>query len=173
MKIKIGRDPFKRAGAVEYKGAKPRSMRARTHNGHIALVPLPLEISPRLGPPGSECHVFSPYAPSIVSYPHQRRVGDFQDLFCTARVTENGLQLKKFFQPGLTPLAAVTRLLETAKATAEVDSGAIDMHVAGANSFGDPVRSVDVSRGYEARQTVWRVIRNSNGIIFGLVRDDA
>ena len=68
MQIEIGSDSLKRASAVEYQGAKPRGMRTRTHNRHIALVPMFFEISPGLGPSGSECHMLPPFVPSIVGF---------------------------------------------------------------------------------------------------------
>jgi len=46
VQIKIGRDPFKRASAVEHHRAKPRGMRARAHDRYVALMPCAFEKGP-------------------------------------------------------------------------------------------------------------------------------
>ena len=49
--------------------------------------------------------------------------------FFRGLVTEDGLQFKEFFEPGLTPFSAVPRLFVAAKATSKVDSRTIDVYV--------------------------------------------
>ena len=48
VKIKIGRDPFKRTGSVEYHRTKPGGVGAGTHDPNIPLLPTALEECPRL-----------------------------------------------------------------------------------------------------------------------------
>src|SRR3984957_12605686 len=49
------RDAFKKSSAIEDNRTKPRSMGARPHDPNVALMPIPLKISPRLGPPAPHC----------------------------------------------------------------------------------------------------------------------
>src|ERR1700722_14821921 len=48
MAVEIGRDPLERARAVKHRGRQPRRMGARTHDRHIALVPVPSKEGPGL-----------------------------------------------------------------------------------------------------------------------------
>ena len=66
-------------------------------------------------------------------------------LFRTAGVTEDGLQLKEFFQAGFAPFAAVARLFVASEATGEVDAGVVDVDVAGAKSLGDAAGVFEIS----------------------------
>src|SRR5262249_55487751 len=57
VKIEIGRHPVEGARPVEHRGTEPGRMRARPHEGNIALVPVPGEKRPRLGWRGCKSHV--------------------------------------------------------------------------------------------------------------------
>jgi hypothetical protein len=70
---------------------------------------------------------------------------DSSRLLRNAGVAENGFKLEEFLQSGLTPFPAVARLLVAAKATSEVDSGAIDVHIPRSNPLRDLVRTLQIS----------------------------
>src|SRR5439155_26174694 len=60
-------------------------------------------------------------------------------------IAKNSLQLKEFFQTGLTPLTTIARSFVASKATSEVESSIVNMYVARANSLCHPARPLDVS----------------------------
>src|SRR5580692_2682353 len=88
-------------------------------------------------------------------------------------VTEDGLQLKEFFESSLAPLSAVAGLFVAAETTSEVDSCAVDVYVTCSNAPCHPACALCVSRCHETRQPVRRVVRNLDRVIFGFIRDDA
>jgi hypothetical protein len=92
-----------------------------------------------------ECHYRLPFlplrSPLVVATLHEfmesiTHAGPVNSL-PPAGVAKDGFQLEKLFQPSLTPLSAVVRLLEASKTTSEVNSRAINVDVAGSNPLSD------------------------------------
>src|SRR3984957_10096655 len=65
MQLEVRRDAFKKSRSIEHNRTKPRSMRARTHDPDVALVPISLEISPGFRPPAPDCQSSPPWLPRI------------------------------------------------------------------------------------------------------------
>src|SRR5580692_3725878 len=60
MELQIGSHTLKVAGAIEHDGTKPCSMSPRTHDAHVALMPMSFEIGPGLGPARPKRHLAPP-----------------------------------------------------------------------------------------------------------------
>src|SRR5580692_5350017 len=65
MQLEVWRYAFEKSSPIKDNRAKPRRMRARAHNSDIALVPIPLEIGPGLGPPAPDCQSTPPWLQRI------------------------------------------------------------------------------------------------------------
>src|SRR5579863_9031753 len=60
MKLQIRRDPFESPRPVKYNRAEPCGMRTRTHDRHVAFMPLVLEICPGFRYAASSLHQVFP-----------------------------------------------------------------------------------------------------------------
>src|SRR5262245_32119552 len=85
---------------------------------------------------------------------------------------EHGLQLEELLEAGLSPLAAVARLLVAAEAGGEVRTGAIDVDVAGADLPGDLAGALGVAGRDVSREAVQRVVGDLDRLRVALVGQD-
>src|SRR4029450_13161838 len=88
-------------------------------------------------------------------------------------LAHHGLYLEKLLESVLTPFAAVAGLLVAAEGSAEVDAGAVQMHVAGAQVRGDAQRALRITRRHIARQSVRRIVGDADGLLLTVVGQDA